>query len=285
MTDQPLHPIQPIRIVFCTNGGLNGALVLERLRRSPRCKIVGVVLSTRLLRARQNYLQGAMEFARRCGVAYALYLWCATSLADWLLRFSPIAPVARLAKRLAVPMMTTRQINGAECIQFVNEASADLLVSAFFNQRIDAAVTALPRFGAINIHPSPLPDFRGVDPVFHATLQCAPVFGASVHRIAMEFDTGPILARETRPADTERGVFWNTAHSYLRGAELLIGAIDEITHGAPGVAQTQGGSYASWPTASQVSTLRTRGVKLVTLKDLLNIVGGKFPGLESGVGK
>ena len=279
MTDQPL---QPIRIVFCTNGGLNGALVLDRLQHSPRVKIVGVVLSTRLLRARQNYLQGAMEFVRRCGVAYALHLWCATSLADGLLRFSPVAPVARQTKRMVIPMTATRQINSAECIQFVKDTSPDLLVSAFFNQRIDAAVSALPSFGAINIHPSPLPDFRGVDPVFHATLQRAPEFGASVHRIAGEFDTGPLVARETRPADTANSVFWNSASSYLRGADLLVGAIDKIADGAPGVAQTDGGSYDSWPTAAQVSTLRKRGLKLVTLKDLLNIVGGKFPILETG---
>ena len=155
---------QPLRIVLCTRGGLHGALVLDHLLASPRAKVVGIVLSSRVLKPGDGFLRGAVDFARRCGLAYTLYLWCATSLADRLLCHAPIAPVARQAKRQGIRMLVTRRVNDAAGTRFVAEAVPDLLVSAFFNQRIDEVVTELPRYGAVNIHPSPLPDFRGVDP-------------------------------------------------------------------------------------------------------------------------
>ena len=274
---------QPIRVVFCSNGGLNGALVMDRLLRSPRVRIVGLIVSTRMLRPNQGYLTGALEFVRRSGVAYTLALWCSTALADWLLRFSPIAPITRQAKRLAIPMIATRQINDAMSVQFLKSAAPDLLVSAFFNQRIDATVAALPRSGAVNIHPSPLPEFRGVDPVFHATLQHATTLGASVHAITAEFDQGPIFARETRPADAKHSVLWNTAYNYRCGADLLTGVLDTITNGVPGEPQSVPGGYDSWPTPSQVAALQKQGKKLVAMEDLLNMARGNFSFTQSGV--
>ena len=278
MTDQPL------RIVLCTNGGLHGALVLDRMLASSRIAIAGIVLSSRLIKPRYGFLRGAFEYARLSGLSYTLYLWCATSLADVLLRVSSIKPVAKQAKRQSIPTLMTQQVNDAEGIRFVEKTAPDLLVSAFFNQRIDERLAKLPRYGAVNIHPSPLPDFRGVDPVFHATLQRAAGLGVSVHRIAAEFDTGDILAREVRAADPDSSVWWSTARSYDRGGELLVGALDEIARGAEGTPQPAGGRYDSWPTPAQVAELRRRGGKLVAMRDLLNLLRGRMPsaGPEAG---
>ena len=135
---------QPLRIVLCTNGGLHGALVLDRLLASPRVDIVGIVLSSRLLRPGDGWVRAAFAYARRCGLAYTLYLWCTTSLADVVLRFSPVAPVALQARRRGIPLMATRQVNGPQGLRFVENTAADLLVSAFFNQRIDETLARIP---------------------------------------------------------------------------------------------------------------------------------------------
>lgn len=266
----------PLRIVLCTNGGLHGALVLDRLLASPRIAVTGIVLSSRMLKPGDGFLRGAFGYARLCGLSYTIYLWCATSLADALLCHASIAPVAKQAKRKGIPILVTRRINDAEGARFVDSAAPDLLVSAFFNQRIDESVATLPRYGAVNIHPGLLPDYRGVDPVFHATLQRRNELGVSVHRIAAEFDRGDVLAREARAADPRDSICWSTARLYDRGGELLIGLLDEIVCGAKGNPQPAGGNYDSWPSSAQVVALRRQGGKLVTMGDLLNILRGRL---------
>ena len=160
-------------------------------------------------------------------------------------------------------------------------------MSAFFNQRIDEPLARLPRYGAVNIHPSPLPDFRGVDPVFYAKLQHHTELGVSVHRITAEFDAGEILAGETRAAEPDESVWWTTGRLYDRGGEMLVDALDALAGGATGTPQPAGGRYDSWPTSAQVTELRRQGGKLVAMHDFLNILRGRIrvaaiPGSEAG---
>lgn len=100
----------------------------------------------------------------------------------------------------------------------------DLIVSATFPLRIPPEVTAIPRFGAVNLHPAPLPRGRGPNPqrlIYDGDLTA----GGTVHRIAPEFDAGAILSRHTRrlpDAVTPETIF-------AAWAELLTAALDDGT--------------------------------------------------------
>jgi methionyl-tRNA formyltransferase len=237
-----------VRIVLCTNGGVHGATVLRRLAACPDIDLAGIVLSTRLLNARYGTLRGAFEHWRRSGLRYALYL--ARSAAARL----PAPGVERLA---------TRDLNASHCVAALRVLSPDLLVSAWFNQRIGPEVTAVPQYGAVNIHPSLLPSFRGVDPVFHARLSDAQAVGVTLHRIAPEFDTGNILAQAVLSTARDESVLRTTRRLFERGADLLVDALGRIAAGDAGEPQRGGGNYDSWPTRAQVQALRHRGVRLV----------------------
>lgn len=257
-----------LRIVLCTNGGLHGAVVLDRLLASPRIEVAGVVLSSRVLRPQDDFIGGALAYIRHSGIAYATYLWCSTSLADLVLRFTSLDCVAHHAARRAIPVWTTRRINDAASRAFMEARAPDLLVSAFFNQRIDEEVANLPRLGAVNIHPSLLPEFRGVDPVFFAKLRDSPRLGVSVHRVSPELDKGEVLARAISPASPQESVLRTTARLFDRGAALLTLALPDIESGKRGKPQTPGGTYDSWPTRAQVVALHKRGGRLARLSDL-----------------
>ena len=71
----------------------------------------------------------------------------------------------------------------------------DLVVVACFPWRLPAAFRAIPTHGCLNIHPSPLPDGRGPDPVFWTFRRDERETGVTVHRLDAGFDTGPILAQ------------------------------------------------------------------------------------------
>lgn len=261
-----------MRVVFCSSGGTPGAAVFYPLLNDKRIHITGVIQSSRVLKANYSWLRGACEQIRLSGLRYALYLWAATRLADSLLTLSGTGSVTRLAKQARIPHLVTPNINGRSERRWLREAQPDLLISAFFNQRIGPEVLALPPLGGVNIHPSKLPDFRGVDPVFHARAAGARSLGVTVHRMDPDFDTGCILAAEELPIIRGESVLAATRRLYRRGGELLISQLDAIADGAIGAPQPSGGRYDSWPTARDVAALRQLGIALVRPADLLGLV-------------
>jgi len=261
-----------LRTVFCTSGGLYGALVLRRLRACDRLEICAVIRSSRVLDPKFGFFRGAVAQIRRSGFVYALYLWCATTFADWLCAIAGIGAVPTRGAKPGLPVLTTRDINDAEGLRFLTACAPDLLVSAFFNQRVHAPALALPKRGCLNIHPSLLPDAKGVDPVFQSLLHGVPPLGVTVHFMTPELDAGRIVAQ--RPIEGRAGssVFAITALLFREGAELLAQALEHIATGATGSPQSGAGSYQSWPTRRELRSLRTRGGALLRLCDLVRLV-------------
>jgi methionyl-tRNA formyltransferase len=266
-----------LRTVLCTCGGLYGALVLRRLRACDRLEICAVVRSTRVLDPRFGFLRGAVAQVHRSGIAYSLYLWCATTLSDWLcaLGGAGAVPIRSVAPGLSV--LTTRNLNDAEGLQFLRACAPDILVSAFFNQRLNPAALALPTRGCLNIHPSLLPEAKGVDPVFQAILRGAPQLGVTVHFMSPELDAGRIVGQRSIDRCAAWSVFEATAVLFREGAELLAAAIGPIERGATGSPQSGAGSYQSWPASQDRRKFRARGGALMRIADLLRLVRGQSP--------
>lgn len=74
----------------------------------------------------------------------------------------------------------------------------DLVISATFSRRIPAEITEIPRFGALNLHPTPLPRGRGPNPA-RTIYDGDDTIGVTLHRIEPEFDAGAMLVRLTEP--------------------------------------------------------------------------------------
>jgi methionyl-tRNA formyltransferase len=71
----------------------------------------------------------------------------------------------------------------------------DLMVVYGFNWRLPAPVLRTPTHGAINIHLSLLPRYRGPAPVLPAIRDGATETGLTIHRMDEQFDSGPILVQ------------------------------------------------------------------------------------------
>jgi folate-dependent phosphoribosylglycinamide formyltransferase PurN len=258
-------PQDPVRIVLCTSGGLHGAQVLARLAADPRVQVVGVVFSSRVLGKRDGWLRGVWALYRRSGLRYLLYLWTATALAE---RLAPLDSVEGRAKAASIPLHVSRDINDPGGVAFVERCKPQLLVSAFFNQRIAPGLLQLPSAGSVNIHPSLLPDLKGVDPVFFARLRGVAPLGVTLHRVVQDLDAGPVLAQARVDIAASDSVLAITARLFERGADLLLDKLDAILAGDPGVAQQGVGSYDSWPSSGQVGRLHHSGGALVRAADL-----------------
>lgn len=81
-------------------------------------------------------------------------------------------------------------------------APADLLVLAGFMRVLTAAFVERHRGRLINIHPSLLPDFPGLDTHARALLAGVAAHGASVHFVTADVDGGPVIAQIRVPVRT-----------------------------------------------------------------------------------
>ena len=121
----------------------------------------------------------------------------------------------------------------------------DLILSFTLPFRLPLEVRTLPRHGAVNLHPAPLPAYRGPNPA-RMIFDGAPTLGATLHRTAEEFDTGAILSRQEAP--TPAAITRATVLEVW--AALLRQALDEGVARAladePGTPQEEAGaSYAA----------------------------------------
>ncbi len=77
----------------------------------------------------------------------------------------------------------------------------DLAVSFLFSKRIRPSLVELPRFGCINFHPAPLPDYKGLGGYNFAILDKLREWAATAHYVDDNLDTGPIIEVRRFPFD------------------------------------------------------------------------------------
>jgi methionyl-tRNA formyltransferase len=96
-------------------------------------------------------------------------------------------PIGAFAEANRLPLTKTPDLN-AETLP-----PADALVVIAFGQKISPAVTEHARFGAINLHASRLPKYRGAAPIHRAIMAGENVTGNTIIRLAPKMDAGSVL--------------------------------------------------------------------------------------------
>jgi methionyl-tRNA formyltransferase len=115
----------------------------------------------------------------------------------------------------------------------------DLIISGGFPWRIPSEVLALPRLGAINMHPALLPRNRGPAAIEWALRNGDAELGFTVHRLSPDFDTGPILAQTRIPIADDDDIDSLVAKFGPVLPELLGQALERVARGDPGEVQDE----------------------------------------------
>ncbi len=156
------------------------------------------------------------------------------------------SPVKHAALALGVPVFQPATLKDPALHARLRAAQPDILVVVAYGLLLPQAVLDIPVRGALNIHASLLPRWRGAAPIQRAILAGDPVTGVCIMRMDAGLDTGPVLLRadtQITPEDTA-----GTLHDRLaaRGAALLLEALTGIEQGtvAPVPQATEGVTYA-----------------------------------------
>lgn len=174
-------------------------------------------------------------------------------------------PVAQLADAAEVPVLQPVRLRRGPEAEAAKAALAalrpDVLVVAAYGLILPADVLAIAPHGALNVHASLLPRWRGAAPVQAAILAGDAETGVSIMLLDEGLDTGPVLAREATPigeaetagqlsarlAELGGGLLEETLPRWVAG-ELRAEPQDEAaaTH-APKLAKADGALDPAWP--------------------------------------
>ncbi len=111
--------------------------------------------------------------------------------------------VADAARELGVPLEEVETLKDPATVERLRAVAPDAAVVVAYGALLPPDVLAVPRLGAVNVHLSLLPRWRGASPVQHAILAGEPVTGITLMLIDEGLDTGPILAQVQVPIEPE----------------------------------------------------------------------------------
>jgi methionyl-tRNA formyltransferase len=155
--------------------------------------------------------------------------------------------VKAAAARLGIPVLQPASLKTPEAQGVVRALAPDALVVAAYGLILPQAVLDIPPLGAINIHASLLPRWRGAAPIQRALLAGDRETGISIMRMEAALDTGPVLLCEAVPILP--GETAGTLHDKLAalGARLVVAALDGLGRGTLAAAPqpADGATYAA----------------------------------------
>lgn len=103
--------------------------------------------------------------------------------------------VRELAEKNGIPYLTT-DINLPENVELVRETAPDFILSFYYRNMIKPELLEIPRQGALNLHGSYLPKYRGRVPVNWVVINGETETGATLHYMVEKPDAGDIVDQE-----------------------------------------------------------------------------------------
>lgn len=141
------------------------------------------------------------------------------------------SPVKELALENNIPVYQPTKLRDGTATELIKSLKPDILVVVAYGRILPDDMLEVPKYGAINVHASLLPKYRGAAPIQWAVLNGDKITGVTTMYLASEMDTGDIIYT----AETEIGEFETSGELFDRlmvmGAELLDRTLRDIEAG------------------------------------------------------
>ncbi len=141
------------------------------------------------------------------------------------------SPVKELALQNGLDVYQPTKLRDGSFTELLRSLKPDVLVVVAYGRILPEDALSVPTYGAVNVHSSLLPKYRGAAPVQWAVLNGDTVTGVSTMYLAPEMDTGDVIFTEK----TEIGEFETSGELFERlmvmGAELLHKTLRAIENG------------------------------------------------------
>jgi methionyl-tRNA formyltransferase len=140
-------------------------------------------------------------------------------------------PVKTAAVALGIDVFQPQSMRSEETADRLASLAADLFVVVAYGQILPRRILDIPKLGAINVHASLLPKYRGSAPIQWAIINQEAETGVTTIFMDAGMDTGAILMSESLPLGSEETAA--TLHDRLSetGARLLVKTVERAAAG------------------------------------------------------
>ncbi len=139
--------------------------------------------------------------------------------------------MAEAASALGIDVIHAERVRDEQFVASMRELEPDLFVVVAFGQIFPAELLDVPKRGAINLHASLLPKYRGASPIQSALANGEKKTGVTTMRMEEELDAGPILLQEEvaiRRSETAGELARRLAQV---GAGLMVETVEKLAKG------------------------------------------------------
>ncbi|KXK06058.1 MAG: methionyl-tRNA formyltransferase [Ignavibacteriaceae bacterium] len=140
------------------------------------------------------------------------------------------SPVKDFAIARGITVLQPERLKSNEFTNRITEISPDLIVVVAF-RILPERIISIPRYGAINLHASLLPKYRGAAPINRAIMNGETETGVTTFFLDKNVDTGNIILQEKiQICDDDNAT---TLHDKLKllGAEVVLRTLELIESG------------------------------------------------------
>jgi len=145
-------------------------------------------------------------------------------------KHSKATPVKIKALELGLPIFQPEKIDDI-FISLIKELNPELLAVAAYGKIFKRNFLDIFSKGGINLPPSLLPQFRGQSPIPAVILSGHKQSGVTIQRLALEMDSGHILAQERIALTGKETTAALSERLSVMGAGLFVKAIDALEKG------------------------------------------------------
>ena len=137
-----------------------------------------------------------------------------------------------------------KKINSIETCNLVKKEQPDLCVISHFERLIKKPLLDIPPMGFVNLHPSLLPNYRGMSPQHWPIINGDKETGITVHYVDEGTDTGDIILQRRFPLTGAEYVKDLQKRWMVEYKTIMVEAIEKISCGEPTISQSHlEGSY------------------------------------------
>ena len=182
---------------------------------------------------------------------------------------------ANLGKMFGIPVFKIEgSINDEIWLNKINEIKPDLIICIRYAEILKNSLLTIPNGGVINFHPSLLPKYKGMAPIFQALLHNENEIGFSLHYIDEGIDTGKIIKRQKIKTEKNESVSHIAIRAHIAAGYELLSVINNLKKGDKKTEQiTQdNGNYFSWPEKKDVKKFVQSNKKYIEFRDFLSLV-------------
>lgn len=143
-------------------------------------------------------------------------------------RILTASPVKEEAQKHQIDVLQPEKINGSEEMEEIISLEPDFIVTAAYGQFLPDKLLNSAKFGAINVHGSLLPKYRGGAPVQYSIMKGEKETGITIMYMVNKMDAGDILSQKSIPITIDDDTSTMFEKLSLIGSDLLIDVLPKL---------------------------------------------------------